>query len=567
MNPELSDQALAALEADGPVLVLGGPGSGKTTLALLKAKQLVPLLRPGQEALFLSFSRAAVRQVLVRGKEILTRKERRLVAVKTYHSFCMDILKTHGKLLTGQPPRIVYPMEARLAKSAHGGDWEIERLRLAREDGRYCFEQFAPSAAEVLNRATRARELVSRRYPIVILDEFQDTDDSQWELVKLLSRNSLLIALADPDQRIFDYDPKVDPERLNHLRHFLSPSEFDLGSANHRSPNAGILSFADAVLRNTPLPQTKDVTMVAYPQDALPAGVHAHVIRLISQLRSGGIDWPTVAILCRTNSLVADVSSWLQEGRSFEGLRLAPVDHHVVWDADLTTAAAQVVASIMEWPQHELGPAVSATLRHLANYYDLKNAEHANTTARKVAVSYRAAESAVLDGRSLGLPEVDYLLSSFNDGVVLVGKLERDWYTARSILADGPSFGEVFESTRFVRLAHTQDEIGDVLAKQWLNSGTYGPAAALVRRALETRKLTSANSEPGGVILMTMHKAKGKEFDGVVLVEGAHKGVFFDSRDKQPHEASRRLLRVGITRARHQVCIVRPIEALPLTNG
>lgn len=40
--------------------------------------------------------------------------------------------------------------------------------------------------------------------------------------------------------------------------------------------------------------------------------------------------------------------------------------------------------------------------------------------------------------------------------------------------------------------------------------------------------------EPSGVLLMTMHKSKGKEFDGVVLVEGQFRGPFFDSREKGP---------------------------------
>ena len=76
MNITLSDVGLSALEADGPVLVTGGPGSGKTTLALLKAQRQIASLEPGQEVLFLSFSRAAVRQVLLRCKDILTQTDR-----------------------------------------------------------------------------------------------------------------------------------------------------------------------------------------------------------------------------------------------------------------------------------------------------------------------------------------------------------------------------------------------------------------------------------------------------------------------------------------------------------
>ncbi len=65
---------------------------------------------------------------------------------------------------------------------------------------------------------------------------------------------------------------------------------------------------------------------------------------------------------------------------------------------------------------------------------------------------------------------------------------------------------------------------------------------------------------------MNVHKSKGKEFDGVVIVEGLYKGVFFDGREGPPHMSGRRLLRVAVTRARHKVAIVRPNNALPLVN-
>src|SRR4051812_45835154 len=98
MSFDLSEAARRMLESDGPALVLGGPGSGKTTLSLLKAQRLIPSLAPGQEVLFLSFSRAAVHQVAVRCKDVLSTEERGLIAVKTYHAFCMEVLRVHGRL-------------------------------------------------------------------------------------------------------------------------------------------------------------------------------------------------------------------------------------------------------------------------------------------------------------------------------------------------------------------------------------------------------------------------------------------------------------------------------------
>ena len=398
MELTLSAVAQAALDHEGPMLVTGGPGSGKTTLALLKAKQLVPRLKPGQGILFVSFSRAAVRQVLIRCKDILTPEERQQIRVKTYHAFCLELLQSHGRLLTGQPARIVFPSSERLAKSTFSGDWESELERMARQDSRYAFSTFAWSVADVLDRARCVRELVASMYPVVIVDEFQDTDDAQWELVRQLARGSELIALADPDQRIFEYEDKVDPLRLDHLRTTLGPAEFDLRDANHRSPSAEILGFADAVLRHRPLPETKDVIVANYYTPAFGSTVHAGVVWTLSSLRKAGVQSPSVAVLARSNSLVGRLSEVLAQENTFNGQTLAPVDHHVVWDAELTAVAAQVVASILEWPDHDEPTAVGTTLETIADFYDMKNALRPSDSSRKTAVSYRSAAEKVRSG-------------------------------------------------------------------------------------------------------------------------------------------------------------------------
>jgi DNA helicase-2/ATP-dependent DNA helicase PcrA len=562
----LSAVGEAALKAEGTVLITGGPGSGKTTLALLKAQRLVPTLKPGQEILFLSFSRAAVRQVLIRCKDILTGAERRQVAVRTYHAFCMEILRSHGRLLNGKPPTILFPGPERLAKSRHDGDWPTEVRRLATEEGRYAFSTFAGCAADLLSRSASVRQLISDRYPVIILDEFQDTDDAQWALVQQLAYDSGLITLADPDQRIFDYQAEIDPQRLNQFRVKFSPQEFDLGGDNHRSPNAGILAFADAVMANDVLPKTGDVQQVQYFGRTHEQTVHAAVIWMLSSLRKAGIESPSVAVLGRSNPYVGDLSLILSKEHTRNGQVLKPVEHHVVWDAELTAAAAQVVASVLEWPLRERAEATAITLDAIASFYDMKNAERPSKSAQREAASYRAAAIRVRGGNAPRPKAAKQVEAACRAGLTYTGDPGADWTAARAVLEASDKLREVFIAARYVRLFRATDEIGGRLTSVWAETGTYRDARTIVRRTLDLGRLLANETEPRGVVLMTLHKSKGKEFDGVVIVEGQYSGAFFNvQRENPPFAATRRLLRVGITRARHHVIILRPNGAPPLS--
>lgn len=567
MKVQLSETAQGVLDHYCPVLVLGGPGSGKTTLSLLKAQAMLAALQPGQEILFLSFSRAAVRQVEIRCRDILRAHERRQIAVRTYHAFAMDILRAHGRLLTGLAPRVIYPGDENLAKAAFEGDWGAEAERLAREEGRYTFGQFAAAAARLVAGSESIASLIANKYPVVILDEFQDTDDAQWELVKALSARSRTVFMADPDQRIFDYDARVDPERLNHLRTHLRPAEFDLSGENHRSPDAGILQYANAVLTNQPLPNTKDVITRSYWANAFDSTVHAGVVWMFTSLRKAGIVHPSVVVLARTNSLVGKLSTILEQEHSFNGRTLKPVEHDVLWDADLTAAAALVVASILEWPSRSKNDALSQTFDRIADYFDAKNAVSTSKAAQQTSERYRTAADRARRGEGQRLASSKALAASYDNGLTLKGDPARDWLQARNLLDARNDLSDLLANAKFVRHFRVTDEIGSQLASAWDLRGSYGRAIDLVRRALEASRLQADHRDPRGCMLMTIHKAKGKEFDGVLLVEGQYQGSFFRDTDTEAQRAAaRRLLRVGITRARHKVMIVRPQGASELVT-
>src|SRR5581483_6655137 len=123
---DLTEAQKDVLRTEGHQLVTGGPGSGKTTVSILKAAKIArEALRPGQHVLFLSFARATVSRVLeaIEEESDITREDRKRIEVDTYHSFFWRILKTHGYLI-GLPRRMTIltpPSEAIALASLRSG--------------------------------------------------------------------------------------------------------------------------------------------------------------------------------------------------------------------------------------------------------------------------------------------------------------------------------------------------------------------------------------------------------------------------------------------------------------
>lgn len=209
---DLTEAQKGVLEAEGHQLITGGPGSGKTTVSILKAAKIGrEALKPGQRILFLSFARATVSRVLeaIDEEKQITRKEKAVIEVDTYHAFFWRILKTHGYLV-GFPRRmtILTPPNEAIALSGLRSGYkaaskltdeekaekkkreEAERERLAREEGKVCFDLFATKVGDLLHGSQKVRALISTMYPFIILDEFQDTSAEQWRVVEALGMGS-----------------------------------------------------------------------------------------------------------------------------------------------------------------------------------------------------------------------------------------------------------------------------------------------------------------------------------------------------------------------------------------
>lgn len=578
MTDEGKEKRQQVLDHTGHTLVLGGPGSGKTTLALAKAYGATPALRPGQSVLFLSFSRAAVARLDEAAADQFPSMDRRLVRIQTFHSLCWELLKAHGYLL-GAPRRLsVLTPHEEAARS--GGvsakpwekeafaEWHQERTHLFHEEGLVAFDLFAPKVTEILQRSRRIRDLTAARYPLIIVDEAQDTNADQWAVAKELAQRSTMVCLADPDQMIFEWLPGVGPERIAKIKEHLSPLVVDLGAENHRSGDSEILSFGDDVLAGTPRQGSYDgVRRIRFGYKAAQrdAWIRKSLGIISNDVKKKTGQAPeSIAFLARTAEGARLVSAALS-GTS------KPIPHHCLDDETGALLGGRLVAFLLE-PR-----AAQDRAEGIAQVLDLLSAiESAAGTkgGQKNAKKWRGwAEQVRGDNLAPSWAEM------FKEVVALVEKAEAhrfsgdpraDWSTVRRWLrtSSADKLNRVDESMENLLRLKRGKLISSALSARWQETGTYAGARGVYDSALAQDQLLSGLDEAVGIQVMTIHKAKGKQFDAVVIYRDKWKSPLVTKYDKKPFKEPRRLARVGITRARHRVVVLAQASVhCPLLSG
>lgn len=590
---ELSDKQNEVLAAEGHLLVTGGPGSGKTTAAILKAVQIAQRLRPAEGVLFLSFARATVSRVLeaIEYEQTIPREARRLIEVETYHSFFWRILRTHGYLV-GLPRRLsvltpsdeaVALSEVRAAfpgkklsdeqKAAKAAATAAERCRLATAEGRVCFDLYAHYVGELLHGSARIRRLVATMYPVLILDEFQDTNEAQWRVVQALGLSCRIIALADPEQRIFDWIG-ANPARLGQFRDTFSPVAVDLANDNHRSSGTDIAAFGNDILTGQFRTGTYGgVSVESYTPFHAPAmtKVVTSVYSARSRLLAQGLDRWSLAVLVPTKRLARLVSDALREPPS----GMAPVPHTAIVEMEGAVLGAEIVALILQSRANRRF--LKQLFELLANFYRGKGGDEPTAKALKEAdgIERGCAELAVCEREGKALRKTCVIARSIavfeqTGRVKLTGNPESDWRDVQRVLLDGDCsrLREVAEEVRNLRLLGRGALLREGLARDWRENGHYRNALAIMRQALVQEHLATATRPELGVVVMNMHKAKGKQFDEVIVFEGwptTGGGQTFNpdrivrlNAAGQITDQARQTFRVSVTRAKQRTTILTP---------
>ncbi|WP_343725632.1 ATP-dependent helicase [Herbaspirillum huttiense] len=573
MPLQICRQRQSILDANGPVLVTGGPGSGKTTIALAKAQlEIEKGLKTGQSVLFLSFSRAAVARVIEASKTQLPASLQGRLSIQTFHSFFWQIIKSYGYLL-GAPRSLMLLMphdEAAMRSEFDriGADWHAEQERMFHQEGRVAFDLFASKAHALLSESPRIRDLFSHCHPLIVVDEAQDTAEDQWQCVRLLSAGSQMICLADLEQQIYDFRPGVSAERVTHIMAALQPHRVDLAAENHRSPNSEIVKFAHDIL-------------LATPRGAPYQGVSKHGFRPNREFRDRAIRQSIGIAIQRaekeTKEAIRSIAFLATWGRGVDVISRAlnsggkQINHRLMIDEAPVLLASRMISFLLEprCPAASALTELAICLDSAAAVFRARGGKGNLETASRLSISAEQSRAGCLP-RAKGIAaKLMTLLNSLREHR-FQGDPKNDWPETIHLLANSGAAPLVAIAKDAAALSSFQcgKHIASSLTELWQTQGSYQYARKTLDAAISEDYLLSGSNDLNGLHVMTVHKAKGKEFDVVILFDDPNSSPFLFTQEKEPYARSRKLLRVGATRARHHALLLCDLYTpTPLLKG
>ncbi len=512
--PEDGQSKLVASDATR-VLALGGPGSGKTQAALQLARRLIEAESKGSGriVLFLTFSRAAVSELLDRMPMLLPRQDRQRLEMSTFHSFARTLLDEFGRF-DGAGSEL-------LAITSR----EEKNLGLSPE-GSVEFDDLVPAAVALLAKADWIRARFQRRFIAVICDEYQDTNTAQHQLLEILSGGSRLICLADPDQMIYDFIPGVSSARLENYR-ASGPEVIELEPLSYRDPTGLIPSVARAIrdrrFDGPALAEAVGNGRLRLYTDTEP--LYPRVVGEIRALRASG--HLSVGVFVTKKMFVEELGRALGE---------AGIDHEI---AGLDGAAGEAETVLGTMALFAVGLASwDEVCQRMAVFLTASQPRSEPPNVARMLIGSRQYMSGSLPTR------LDSLQASLT---ALAGRPVAEIYP----LAD--EFMVLFDWGKRLWRTGSRDLASQTLsvAQEPLDPRTAADLNAVAQRRKTDGYIDDFGTPRLPVRLMTTHQAKGREMDAVILVH--------NNDDYIPDlDQLKRVHFVAVSRARKTVSIMLP---------
>lgn len=608
---KLNQQQKAAVTAnDGPVLVVAGPGSGKTRVLTQRIAYLIANqgVRPWQ-ILAVTFTNKAAKEMGERVKALLNEQAIEGMMLGTFHSICARILRRESEHLPLESNFVIFDSDDQesltksiiremnlneklyRASSVHAAisraknelilpdDFPINTYRdevVKRVYTEYQKRLIASNAVDfddILVYTTKlfdenpsVKDKYAQRFRHVLVDEFQDTNLAQYELVKhLASHHRNVFCVGDPDQSVYAWRG-ADYRNIRRFEQDFPDAQTILLEQNYRSKQ-NILDVAMGVIDRAQNRKKKHLfsdrgagEKIFFYEARDDYGEASFIVDTIAQLvASGEFEPKDCAVMYRTNAM-----SRLIE----EAFLQARLPYKLVGAQRFY--GRREVKDVIAFLRLVHNPADEAAVGRVINIPPRGIGEKTLTTLHLVARQNNTNAGAILLDLARGADSPHYKSFTGRAAIPLAdfGGMLSSWIANASTDNVPELFDRILRDINYKK--YIVDDESEESLDRWEN------VTELLRLAMEysTRTLEEflenvalvadqdTITDSNAPTLLTLHAAKGLEY-GAVFIVGLDDGIIPHSRsfdEPEQMEEERRLFYVGITRAKDRLYLLRAIQ-------
>lgn len=551
LNPS---QQEAVIFDKGPLLVLAGPGSGKTRVLTYKTAWLIEKGMSPEDILLLTFTNKAAEEMKKRIQK-LTGKVPPLSG--TFHSFCARVLRREGRAIGIPPSFLIYDEEDQretiktaikeIDVSPHSfkpsmvlnlisqaknelisaleypnyaqGSFQITVARiyltyqrLLKEYNALDFDDLLLETVKLFQKEPKILEKYQQQFEYILIDEYQDTNQAQYALTQLLARKKRkLCVVGDASQAIYGFRGANYRNLLNLKNDFPELKVINL-EQNYRSTQIILDAAWEVIKKNTSHPVLKMKTNKTQGQPVFvfcAKNQEEEALFVLKKITEMSRPYKDFAVLYRTNA----------QSRVVEEVFLRAGIPYIL------------VGGIRFYERKEIKDCLSY-LRLIANPDDKVSLKRVEKLGKNRFKKFKELRKKIIKDKSLSTLEIlDKVLKATD-------------YLKRFDPKDNEDSARLENIKELRSVASLFPKLEDFLENVALLTAEYLPANS-----------GKAVGEFEAVTLMTAHAAKGTEFS-VVFMIGMEEGLFPHLKsltDKESIEEERRLCYVGMTRAKEEL--------------
>ena len=433
-----------------------------------------------------------------------------------------------------------------------------------RENNALDFDDMITMTVELFNTNPNILASYQNQFRYILVDEYQDTDNSQYQLVSALARKyQNICVVGDDDQSIYSFRGADIKNIIDFEKDYPDATVRCLGQ-NYRSTK-NIVEAAHHVIRNNQKRREKPIgteneegSKITCYGSTNPTDEAGYVLRQIQKWRTHGKKYEDLAILYRINA----------QSRTFEdALRDADIPYRIVGGIgfyermevkDIIAYMRVIVDStdtvsikrIINTPRRGIGVATVQKIEDFA---------HAEGISLFEAIQRVEEVPAIRNGAKNSVRAFARLIESFNPGDLPVRAAED--------LLERSGYLEVLRRESTIEAQSREENLGELIAAvtEYEKNDPKPTLAGFLERVASASTLDDKDDKSDKVTMMTLHGTKGLEFP-IVFMVGMEEGLLphwrsCDTEDELEEE--RRLCYVGITRAEEQLYLTHSCSREP----